>query len=236
MVSREHDALLHEPNLSYISVETSDRTGGHAWTEHVIDVPQGRLRRLLLEDGKPLTPDRSRREKTRLRSIANDPQSFIQRELAHKSDEQQAEQMFDLLPRAFLFRDDGRNQSWEQLDYWPNPAYQPRSYQERILHGMSGTILVDPQALRLHSLQGRLAENVTFGFGLLATLRSGSSVSIIRSQVLPDKWKTTSLDVRMNGYIMLFKTLDRHQAFVHKDFKPLPPNLTIAQAVTLLLQ
>ncbi len=163
MVGREHDALLHEPKLSYISVETSDRTGGHAWTERAIEVPQGRLRRLLLEEGKPLTPDRSRREEARLRLIADDPQPFIQRELAHKSDEQQAEQMFDLLPRAFLFRDDGRNQSWEQLDCWPNPAWQPRSYQERILHGMSGTILVDPQALRLHSLQGRLSENVTFG-------------------------------------------------------------------------
>lgn len=175
-------------------------------------------------------------EDARLRSIANDPKAFIERERARKSDEQRAEEMFDLLPRAFLFRDDGHDQSWEKIDYWPNPAYEPRSYEERILHGMSGTILVDPTALRLHMLQGRLSDDVSFGFGILATIHKGSNFMITRDAVLPDQWKTTSLDLRMNGYILLFKTLDRHQTSVHKDFKPIPANLTIKQAVALLLQ
>jgi hypothetical protein len=236
MVGREHEALLHEPQLEYTSIETSDRTGGHAWTERVVEVREGRLRRLLLVDGKPLAADEERREESRLRSIAGDPQAFIERERARKSDEQRAEQMFDLLPRAFLFRDDGREQSWEKIEYRPNPAYEPRSYQERILHGMSGTMLIDPVALRLHMLQGSLNDDVSFGFGLLATIHRGSSLSITRSPVLPDQWKTISLDVHMNGYIMLFKALDRRQSSIHKDFKPIPGSLTIGQAVAILLQ
>lgn len=236
MVSREHDAFLHEPRLSYISIERSDRTGGHEWTERVIEVPQGKLRRLLLVDGKPLTVERANREAARLRAIARDPQAFIERERSRSSDAEKAEQMFDLLPRAFLFRDAGWDQSWKRIDYWPNPAYAPRSYEERILHGMSGTMLIDMSTMRLRMLQGRLADNVSFGLGLLATIHGGSNFIITRSPVLPDQWKTTSLHVSMNGFILLFKTLDRREVFIHRDFKAIPANLTIQKGVALLLQ
>lgn len=236
MVEHEDAASLHKQRFSYLSVERSDRTGGHEWTERVIEVPQGKLRCLLLEDGKPLSPERKQREDSRLRDIADDPQAFIRRELARKSDEQRAMEMFDLLPRAFLFRDRGRDLSWEQIEYWPNPSYEPRSYQERILHGMSGTILIDPRTLRLHMLQGKLVGNVSFGFGLLATVHSGSSLSITRNPALPAEWKTTSLDARVDGHILFFKTLDKREAFVHRDFSPVPSSLTIRQAVDFLLR
>ncbi len=236
MVVNEDAASLHRQRFTYISVERSDRTGGHEWTERVIELPQGKLRDLLLEDGEPLTVDRRRREDARLRAIADDPQPFIRHEFAGKSDEQRAMEMFDLLPRAFLFRDQGRSLAWEQIEYWPNPSYAPRSYEERVLHGMSGTILIDPKALRLHKLQGRLAEDVSFGFGLLATVHNGSSLSITRSPEGSDEWKTTALDAHINGQIIFFKTLDRSETFAHRDFSLAPADIAIRQAVDLLLR
>jgi hypothetical protein len=192
------------------------------------------LRYLIQEDGTPLSPDRRRREDARLRSIAEDPRAFIRHERAQKGEEQRMQQILDLLPRAFLFQDCGVQQSWEQINYRPNPSYVPQSYEERILHEMSGTILIDPHTFRLHVLEGTLAQDVSFGYGLLATLHAGSSFSIVRSPILQGLWKTSKLNIRMDGHVVLFKTISRQQDAIHKDFSLLPSNLTIAQAVGLL--
>jgi hypothetical protein len=236
MVEREREAEARKPSFTYTSVERSDRTGGREWTEHVIEVPEGKLRYLILEDGKPLSPDRRRREDSRLRSIANDPGPFIRQEHNRKGEEQHAQELLDLLPRAFLFDDCGNEQGWEQIKYRPNPSYLPQSYEERILRQMSGTILIDPDNNRLHMLNGVLAEDVSFGYGLLATLRAGSKFLIVRNVTVAGIWKTTQIDVRMDGHVVLFKTISRRQASVHRDFKLLPSKLTIAQAVALLVR
>ena len=236
MIEREHEASLHKPPFSYISVEKSDRTGGHEWTERVVEVSEGKLRDLILEDGTPISEERRRREDARLRAIEKDPEPFIRHERAQKTEEQRAEKFLDLLPRAFLFEDNGLQQNWEKISYRPNPSYVPQSYEERILHGMSGALLIDPRTNRLHMLQGKLGEEVSFGYGLLATLHCGSTFSIVRSPIHGDLWKTTQTDIRMNGHIVLFKTISRQQISTHKDFKLLSSNLTIAQAVALLVR
>jgi len=162
MLEKEHEAAFHKPAFSYISIERSDRTGGHEWTEKVVEVSEGKLRYLVLEDSKPLSLDKQRRENARLQAIAEAPEAFVRHERARESEEERAQQILDLLPRAFLFQDCGVQQGWEQISYRPNPSYVPQSYEERILHQMSGTILIDPHADRLHMLQGTLAEDVSF--------------------------------------------------------------------------
>jgi hypothetical protein len=236
MIEKEHEASLHKPPFSYISVERSDRTGGHEWTEQVIEVPDGRLRELIMEDGISLSGDRRRREGARLRSIAQNPESFIRHERERKTDEQRAQEILEILPRAFLFEDDGLQQGWKKISYRPNPSYVPQSYEERILHEMSGVLLIDPHTDRLHMLEGSLAQDVSFGYGLIATLHRGSTFSIVRSPILEDQWKTTQIDVHMDGHVVLFKAISRQQSSIHKDFKLLPYKLTIAQAVALLVQ
>jgi hypothetical protein len=235
MIEKEHEGSLHKPSFSYVSVERSDRTGGHEWTERVIELSEGKIRDLTLEDGKPLSEERRRHEDIRLRSIAKDPQSFLLHERTQKMEEQRMQKILDLLPRAFLFEDKGQQESWEKIVYRPNPSYIPQTYEERILHEMSGVMLIDSHKCRLHRLEGRLGTNVSFGYGLIANLHQGSAFAITRSPILDDLWKTTQLDVRMDGNVVLFKSISRQQEAIHKDFRLLPPNLTIAQAVALLL-
>lgn len=113
MVDKERDAFAHKRRFTYTSVERSDRTGGREWTERVVEVPEGKLRYLILEDGNPLSPDRRRREDARLRSIAYDSEPFVRREHSRKGEEQRAQELLNLLPRAFLFGDCGTQQGWE---------------------------------------------------------------------------------------------------------------------------
>ena len=76
--------------------------------------------------------------------------------------------VLDLLPKAFVFLNERPEGDFVRIDFEPNPDYVPQTMEERVLHGMIGSMLVDPQRRRLHLLEGRLPQDMTLGFGLLA--------------------------------------------------------------------
>jgi hypothetical protein len=234
LMANERNAARQKPPFLYTSIERSDRTHSHLWTERVAEIPQGKLRYLIAEDGKPLSADRRNAEIGRLKVIADNPDDFIRHEQFRRNDEQHAQQMLELLPRAFLFDSPGNDGPWLRINYRPNPAYIPQTFEERVLHGMSGTMLIDERTMRLHDLEGNLRNEVTYGFGLLATIHKGSSFATTRDQIAPNIWKTTSVDIHFDGRAVFFKTISRHQHSIRRDFKALPGDLSIPRAIELL--
>jgi hypothetical protein len=236
VITNEQTASLHKDHYAYLSEERSDRTGGHLWLEKVVETNVGKIRMLRQEDGQPLSPDRIAAERGRLAAIVADPSAFAKKAQATKDDEAHARQLLTLLPNAFLFseaRDDG---GYERIDYKPNPDYTPQSMEERVLHAMSGSVLIDPKLMRLRQLQGRLPEDVNIGFGLLATIRAGSSFDTTRDRLGEPDYKTTLIDTDINGRAMFFKTIARKEHAVHSSFVRISNDLTIPQAVAIAEQ
>jgi hypothetical protein len=235
MLANEATAAEHKVFYCYLSEERSERTGGHLWTEKVVEMNAGKVRMLLAEDGKPLSPERVGQERGRLAQIVADPAGFAKREQAMKDDEEHARQMLMLVPKAFLFGDVGMDGGYLRVDYRPNPAYAVQSMEQRVLHAMSGTLLIDPHDMRLHRMDGKLPQDVTVGFGLLATIHEGSSFNMTRDKFEPG-WKTTELDTNINGKAMIFKSISRNEHAVHSNFVRVPDNLTVAEAVAMAEQ
>lgn len=234
LVANERKAAQHKQRFLYTSVERSDRTGGHIWTDRVIETADGKLRYLIAEDGHPLSPKRHAEELARLKTISDNPADFVRREQARRNDERHAQQMLELLPRAFLFENGGSDGPYLRINFRPNPAYEPNTYEERVLHSMSGMMLIDPDTLRLHHLEGRLNNDVSFAYGLLATIRGGGGFATTRDLITPDTWKTVLIDTHIDGRAIFFKTISLHQHSEHRDFQSIPANLTISQAIQLL--
>src|ERR1700744_4425486 len=82
MLQHEGDPAEHRLKYMYLSEERSDRTGGHLWGERVVETAVGKVRLLLAEDGKPLSPERIAAEKAKLAEIAAHPDAFPRREQA----------------------------------------------------------------------------------------------------------------------------------------------------------
>jgi hypothetical protein len=228
------NASEHSNLYMYVSEERSARTGGHLWTERVAETSVGKVRLLVAEDGQPLNTERAAAEKARLAEIAAHPDAFHQRELAVKSDEEHAQQMVVLLQKAFLF-DEPRVQGEDlRIAFRPDPAYQTQSLEERVLHGMSGSILVDARAMELHRIEGRLPADVSIGFGLLGTIRAGSSFSTTHAPEPGNEWKTSTVDTEIDGKLLFFKSIGKKEQVVHRDFKLLASDVSVPQAVTML--
>jgi hypothetical protein len=108
--------------------------------------------------------------------------------------------------------------------------------EERVLHGMSGVVLIDAKALRVRHIEGRLPEDVSIGFGLLATIHSGSSFATTRAAEEPPDWKTAQLDTDINGRAIFFKTIARKEHSEHSGFTRVPNDTNATQAVAIAEQ
>ena len=236
LVAHETDAGRVRGHYSYMSEEKSDRTGGHTWVEKTVETQWGKVRFLVTEDGKPLDPQREGAERGRLAQIVNDPDGFKRTESARIDDEQHAKQMLALLPKAFLF--DGPHPEGEVLKVYfrPNPAYQPQGMEEKVLHGMSGTVTIDAKVVRLRGIEGHMPNDVSLGFGLLATIKAGSNFATVREpEVVPD-WKTLSVHTDINGKALFLKTIARSGDSKRWSYKKIPDDLPIQDAVAMAEQ
>jgi len=230
MVRNEKQARQHRTFFRYTSVERSERTGGHLWKENVVETPDGQLRRLVEEDGKPLNPDRTAEEDRHIAALVADPDALRDADADRRADEARLEKILDILPKVFLFNADGMQDDCVRIAFRPNPAFTPSSYDERIVHGLAGTILVRIPAERLCGIEGHLIDRVSFGFGILGHIEKDSRFRVTRTPVTATDWKSTRIEVHLDGKILLLKSISRDQDAHHSGAEPLPLHLSLAQA------
>jgi hypothetical protein len=230
MVRNEKQARQHRTFFRYTSVERSERTGGHLWKENVVETPDGLLRRLVAEDGKPLTPNRTAEEDRHIAALVADPDALRDADADRRADEARLEKILDILPKVFLFNADGRQDDCVRIAFRPNPAFTPSSYDERIVHALAGTILVRMPAERLCGIEGQLIDRVSFGWGILGHLEKDSRFRVTRTPVTATDWKSTRIEVHVDGKILLFKSISHDQDARHSSAEPLPPHLSLAEA------
>jgi hypothetical protein len=211
------------------------REGQQTLTEVQVETGEGPFERLLRIDGKPIDPSRRRQEDTRIERLLHDPSEQLKVKRAHDQDEQKLETLMRLLPQAFLFDSDGLEGNLVRIKFHPNPSYAPSTYEGRVVHCLSGTILIDPQQKRLASLSGQLVNPVEFGYGILGRIESGGTVKIGRVEVGASRWKTALIDIQLSGRMVLFKTINKQEYETRSDFRAVRGDLTLSQANELTI-
>jgi hypothetical protein len=139
-----------------------------------------------------------------------------------------------VIPEAFLFYDQGNQGGLEKVAFHPNPAYEPKTYEERAVHAMSGIILVDLEEKRLAQLSATVIQQVDFGYGAVGRLNKGGTIHITRNRVAPGIWRTSSSRIDINGRIAFFKTISKQQDESYSGFKAVASDTSIAQALQQL--
>ena len=233
MASNEVAAHQHPDHFVFISEERSTRTGGHLWKEKVVETDDGLLRRLLAVDGVPLSGEPAAAEDRRIAGLVAHPDDFRKENQNRKDDEKHATDLLEMLPRAFLLKADGESNGCTRIAFRPNPAYQPASYEERVVHAMEGTVTLRQPVNRLCTLDAHIAQPVEFGFGLLGRVNQGGEFTLLRTPTDNAHWKTVHATVHVNGRVLMLKSLARDQEMTRSDFHLIGPHVTIAEAAQL---
>jgi hypothetical protein len=234
MVEAETAAQQKRQHFLYKRKERSVRTKGHLWDELVVETTEGRMHRLVAVDGKPLSSGEQSVEDKRITYLVDHPAGFRREAQGRKDDEARMAGLLRELPKLFLLQAAGLDGDCTRIKFAPNPQFQEASFQDRVVHAMSGVLLIHTTDKRLCGIDAHLDHGVEFGFGLLGKVSDQSHFSIARQEVLPGEWKTTKIRVHVDGSILLMKSVSRDEDSSHFGFKLIPHDLTLAQAATLV--
>jgi hypothetical protein len=108
--------------------------------------------------------------------------------------------------------------------------------EEKVLHAMSGAVLVDERTRQLHRIEGRIPADVSLGYGLLGTIHAGSSFSTEHEMEQGGEWKDALVNTAIEGKAMLFKEIGRNEHVVHSEFKRMSDSINVEEAVALLVR
>lgn len=210
------------------------RAQGQTEIDEQVETLDGPITRTIRSNGHPLDADAEREQRGRLNRLISSPSEQARHRQEYAEDENRIARIVALLPEAFLYEYEGEESGCHKLRFHPNPAYPVRSIEARVFHAMSGELWIDARSKRLARLDGRLDENVDFGFGLLGRLYKGGWFRLERVQVGATDWKTQRLEVHMNGRAMLFKTIARETSEVRGGFAPVPAAMNLPQGARLI--
>ena len=210
-----------------------DITPDHDTLFFTVETPQGNLRRQLEDHGQPLTLQQREADEARIHALVTDPALQARQRKDNAHDDEQAEQMLKLLPEAYIWTVAGEKGDLITLDFKPDPAYQSRSMEARVLSSMAGQIVVAQGDDRIRTIRGALVDDVKFGYGVFGRLKKGGSFQVERREVAPHHWQVVESHTKIEGHALFFKTIGSIEDEVRTDFKPSPAQ-TLQQALEIL--
>jgi hypothetical protein len=213
---------------SYLAERHSNN---RVFREQVIETVDGPVRHLLAVDGHPPTTVQMKEENDRQQRLlkSESGRHAIQKQL--EDDDKKMEELLRIIPEAFVFEDQGKAGESEKIAFHPNPEFKPKTYEQRILHALEGTVFIDLHDKRIVRLSGSLGTRVVFGYGVIGHVEQGGTTEITRVHLSPGVWKTSAEKIDIEGRFVMLKTLNKHQDESRTGFEPVAPGTTFAQAL-----
>jgi hypothetical protein len=230
----QHELEAEDSDHTHWRFHYHKEADGYVQDRDVIRTKEGSLARTLLINGQPLTAEQRSQDEERMRKLVDDPNERAKRDHREKQDADKARELLKAIPEAFIFHYDGTDGELTRLTFIPNPHYSPTTRELMVYHAMVGKLWVDRPAMRLAMIEGRLTEEVKFGWGLLGHLDKGGTFKVVQRNVGDRHWETVSLEVNMQGRIVLFKSLSVKEKEIFTDFRRVPDDLTISRAYEML--
>jgi hypothetical protein len=209
-----------------------------------IETPEGSVARLIQRDGRPLTPAEDAAERQRLNDLLASPAAFARRVRHEQENRQMGVHLLKLMPDAMLWSyAPGQPQLPNQpsgepalvvLDFKPNPAWSPPTFESELLTGVEGRVWIDPRTRRMVRLEADLFHAVNIGWGIVAHLYPGGTVTLQQASVGGQRWIVERIDERLNLRALLVKNVKQRLLFDTADYQPVPP-MPYQQAIKILL-
>ncbi|HEY3704418.1 MAG TPA: hypothetical protein VGL22_05105 [Terracidiphilus sp.] len=209
-----------------------DRKPENPVKQWVADTSNGSLKRILQIDGHPLSQSE---QLDRINRFLGDTSAQAKARKSSVHDDQQATEMLQMLPKAFIWTKKGEDGDSTLLHFTPDPNFDPPDLEARVFAAMEGDMAVDTRQLRIASLKGTMIRDVKILGGLLGELNAGGSFDVERRETGDGIWQITETHVHINGHALIFKTISEQEDDVKTHFKQLPQTITMQQAKNELM-
>ena len=240
--NNEAIVIQHPDSFLRYRLHVIDEKGDHLRDR--IETPEGSVSRNLQSDGRPLTPAEDAAERQRLNDLLASPAAFARHIRNEQNNKQMGVNLLKLMPDAMLWSyAPGQPQLPNQptggpalvvLDFKPNPAWSPPTMESEPLTGLEGRVWIDPRTRRMVRLEGSLTRAVNIGWGFVAHLYPGGTVTLQQANVGGQRWIVEHIVEQLNLRALLFKNVHQRLVFDTADYQPVPA-MPYQQAIQILL-
>lgn len=198
----------------------------HSRTQDVLILYGRPYRRLVEEDGGPLSADRQRKEEERLRRAMDRRRKASEedgRERREYEKRRAAERkLLEQIPLAYDFRIAGRDTIDGRpvfvIDAEPKDSYKPYDMRTGILPKMSGRLWIDATEYQWVKIEARVIDTISFGW-LIARLGPGSSLNFEQRRVNDELWLPAEARIELNGRLALFKKIRQGVELTYSNYR-----------------
>jgi hypothetical protein len=240
--NNEAIVIQHPDSFLRYRLHVIDEKGDHLRDQ--IETPEGSVGRNLQSNGRPLTPAEDAAERQRLNNLLASPAAFARHIRNEQNNKQMGVNLLKLMPDAMLWSyAPGQPQLPNQptggpalvvLDFKPNPAWSPPTMESEPLTGLEGRVWIDPRTRRMVRLEGSLTRAVNIGWGFVAHLYPGGTVTLQQANVGGQRWIVEHIVEQLNLRALLFKNVHQRLVFDTADYQPVPA-MPYQQAIQILL-
>ena len=230
-------------NAKYMFRDRKETPSG-SQTKLLVETREAMAGMVVADNDRPLNPEQRQAELNRVRRFVEDPAELRRKQKQEQETAEHMSRIIKALPDAFIYEYDGTEtgragvgcpgDELVRVKFHPNPSYDPPTRVEQVLTGMHGTLLIDSQKQRIAQIDGTLAKDVSFGWGILGHLDRGGHFLVEQADVGNNHWEIARMGLKFTGKVLFFKTINIQSTELFSDFRAVPSNLTFAQGVDLL--
>lgn len=234
--------VLHPDSYLRYRYHAVDEKGDQ--TRDQIETPDGSVARLILRNGRPLTPEEDQAERSRLMAMLQDSSGFARHIKREQDNKKMGVKLIRQMPDAFLWSyTPGQPQipSWPAasgplvvLDFKPNPKWSPPDIESTPLTGVEGRAWIDPHSSNVVHLEASLTHAVNIGWGMVAHIYPGGTAKVDQVNAAGERWIVQHITEQLTVRALLVKTVNQRLQFDTSDYQPVKA-MSVKEAVKLLL-
>lgn len=226
------------PGYTYIERDVQSKRNGPkvVKTYQVLLIEGSNYNRLIAVNDQPLPPAQAEQEKQKLENEIAKRQHESASERAkrvarYEKERRQDHAMIAEMSKAFTFSLTG-SERLDGHDCWvfdatPDPSYQPKMRDAKVLPGMKGRLWVDKQHYQWAKVEGEVIRPVSF-YGVLAKVSQGTKFMLEQRPVSSDIWLPKHFSMQVNASALGFINENSTDDESYKDYQPITANPEIA--------
>lgn len=210
-------------------------------TSEVIGSVDGRVWRVLKQNGALISAERNSKETQRLENLLKPGKLQSQSKSAARM-QPYFRDLIRAMPQAMLYaatpgQPQLPNLDRRQivLDYSPNPAFYARSLAEHTLNKLSGRLWMDAVDHHLVRMEIHINDDVNVVGGLVAKVYSGGTVEYDQRRIEEGRYAWTHIKMHLRVRELLLKTIPAEVDLTATDIRLLPTSPTGPDAIHSLL-
>ena len=230
----------HAPYLRY-RIHVIDAKGD--MVRDVIQSKDGIVARIILKDGRPITPDEDAAERSRLQDMLDSPSGYAKHIKNENSGRKMALEIIAQVPDAMLFhyapgqpqRPGLRAGAPPEIvvDLEPNPDYKSPTIAGGALTGLKGRAWIDQRSHYITRMEGHIFQPVSLGL-VLAKIYPGGELLFEQAEVVPGHWIFTHFKENLTIRAMMVKLMKENSELAGTQHTEVPA-MSYQDAIHILL-